>query len=85
MDKISLMEYPEVVYWCDKHRVYHVGRNIYIKPEVRSVYEPAAWARGRETRLRLRDEGVNVHDSPGFVRGIMVQGYGVTTEYGVQA
>ena len=54
MDKISLMEYPEVAYWCDKHRVYHVGRNIYIKPEVRSVYEPAAWARGREMRLSRR-------------------------------
>ena len=52
MDQRTLMKYPEVAYWCKKHRVYHVGRNRFMKPEVRAVYEPAAWSRGRELRLR---------------------------------
>ena len=51
MDQITLMEHPTRAYWCEKHRVYHVGRNRFMKPEVRSVYEPAAWSRGREMRL----------------------------------
>ena len=52
MDQITLMKYPEVAYWCTKHRVYHVGRNKFMKPDVRSVYEPASWSRGRDRRLR---------------------------------
>ena len=58
MDQITLMKYPEVAYWCEKHRVYHVGRNRFIKPEVRAVYEPAAWARGRELRLKKSEEAL---------------------------
>jgi hypothetical protein len=53
MDQITLMKYPEVSYWCQWHRLYHVGRNRLIKSEVRSVYEPASRARGRERRLAL--------------------------------
>ena len=52
MDKTTLMKHPEAAYWCEKHRVYHVGRNRFMKPEVRAVYEPTAWARGRELRLK---------------------------------
>ena len=52
MDKTTLMKYPEVAYWCKKHRVYHVGRDRFMKPAVRAVYEPAAWARGRQLRLQ---------------------------------
>jgi hypothetical protein len=52
MDKTTLMKYPEVAYWCKKHRVYHVGRDRFMKPAVRAVYEPAAWARGRALRLQ---------------------------------
>ena len=53
MDRITLMKYPEAVYWCGIHRVYHVGRNRFMTPEVRVVYERAAWSRGREMRLRM--------------------------------
>ena len=56
MDKTTLMKYPEVAYWCKKHRVYHVGRDRFMKPAVRAVYEPAAWARGRERRLKKSEE-----------------------------
>ena len=51
MDQITLMKYPEVAYWCKKHRVYHVGRDKFMRPEVRAVYEPASWSRGRDMRL----------------------------------
>lgn len=58
MDKITLMRDPEAAYWCKEHSVYHVGRNRRMTDEVRAVYEPAAWARGRELRMR----GVSIDD-----------------------
>jgi len=56
MDQITLMKYQEVPYWYQRHGVYHVGRNRFMKPEVRAVYEPATWVRGREQRLNKSDE-----------------------------
>ena len=60
MDQRTLMKYPEVAYWCEKHRVYHVGRNRFMKSDVRAVYEPAAWSRGRD--LRLSEGEVSIFD-----------------------
>ena len=58
MDKTTLMRDPERAYWCKKHSVYHVGRDRRMTAQVRAVYEPAAWTRGRELRMR----GVSIDD-----------------------
>ena len=59
MDQIALMEHPEVAYWCKKHRIYHVGRDRFMNPGVRAVYEPSSWVRGRKMRLRKDAMGDN--------------------------
>ena len=51
MDLVTLMRHPECAYWCKEHHVYHVGSNKFMASEIRSVYEPAARARGRMMRL----------------------------------